>query len=100
MPFGNTLYVADLTGKQIKEALEQGLSNVENGGGAFPQVAGIEYTFTLNNEPGHRVLDVKIESPNGDKVAINTDDTYRVATNNFVGLRRRRIFCLYRSLPW
>nr|MDH3082826.1 5'-nucleotidase C-terminal domain-containing protein [Bacillus subtilis] len=85
MPFGNTLYVADLTGKQIKEALEQGLSNVENGGGAFPQVAGIEYTFTLNNEPGHRVLDVKIESPNGDKVAINTDDTYRVATNNFVG---------------
>ncbi|WOO44691.1 multifunctional 2',3'-cyclic-nucleotide 2'-phosphodiesterase/3'-nucleotidase/5'-nucleotidase [Bacillus subtilis] len=85
MPFGNTLYVADLTGKQIKEALEQGLSNVENGGGAFPQVAGIEYTFTLNNEPGHRVLEVKIESPNGDKVAINTDDTYRVATNNFVG---------------
>nr|WGE04291.1 5'-nucleotidase C-terminal domain-containing protein [Bacillus subtilis] len=58
---------------------------MENGGGAFPQVVGIEYTFTLNNEPGHRVLDVKIESPNGDKVAINTDDTYRVATNNFVG---------------
>ena len=35
MPFGNTLYVADLTGKQIKQALEQGLSGIEAQGGAF-----------------------------------------------------------------
>ena len=48
MPFGNTLYVADLTGKQIKQALEQGLSGIEAQGGAFPQVAGLTYTFTLN----------------------------------------------------
>ncbi|WP_265937341.1 hypothetical protein, partial [Acinetobacter baumannii] len=31
------------------------------------------------------MLEVKIESPNGDQVAINTDDTYRVATNHVVG---------------
>nr|MDF9459635.1 5'-nucleotidase C-terminal domain-containing protein [Bacillus pumilus] len=36
MPFGNTLYVADLKGSQIKKALEQGLSGIEEGGGAFP----------------------------------------------------------------
>lgn len=35
MPFGNTLYVADLKGSQIKKALEQGLSGIEEGGGAF-----------------------------------------------------------------
>ncbi|MED4802502.1 multifunctional 2',3'-cyclic-nucleotide 2'-phosphodiesterase/3'-nucleotidase/5'-nucleotidase [Bacillus atrophaeus] len=85
MPFGNTLYVADLTGKQIKEALEQGLSGVEDGGGAFPHVAGIEYTFTLQNEPGKRVIDVKMVNGDGSTENLNEERTYRVATNNFVG---------------
>ncbi|MDI5789470.1 5'-nucleotidase C-terminal domain-containing protein [Bacillus licheniformis] len=48
MPFGNTLYAADLTGAQIKEALEHGVSQVEEGGGAFPHVSGLSFTFTLS----------------------------------------------------
>ncbi len=85
MPFGNTLYVADLTGKQIKQALEQGLSGIEAQGGAFPQVAGLTYTFTLNKKPGHRVLQVAAVQDDGAVKPISDKKTYRVATSNFVG---------------
>ncbi|AWG39416.1 multifunctional 2',3'-cyclic-nucleotide 2'-phosphodiesterase/3'-nucleotidase/5'-nucleotidase [Bacillus amyloliquefaciens] len=85
MPFGNTLYVADLTGKQIKQALEQGLSGIEAQGGAFPQVAGLTYTFTLNKKPGHRVLQAAAVQDDGSVKPISDKKTYRVATSNFVG---------------
>ncbi len=85
MPFGNTLYVADLTGKQIKQALEQGLSGIEAQGGAFPQVAGLTYTFTLNKKPGHRVLQAAAVQDDGGVKPISDKKTYRVATSNFVG---------------
>ncbi|MBY8914409.1 multifunctional 2',3'-cyclic-nucleotide 2'-phosphodiesterase/3'-nucleotidase/5'-nucleotidase [Bacillus sp. YC2] len=85
MPFGNTLYVSDLTGKQIKKALEQGLSGIEAEGGAFPQVSGLTYTFTLNHKPGNRVLNVAAVQDDGSTQRISDDKTYRVATNNFVG---------------
>ncbi|MGE6631720.1 multifunctional 2',3'-cyclic-nucleotide 2'-phosphodiesterase/3'-nucleotidase/5'-nucleotidase [Bacillus sp. NPDC077027] len=85
MPFGNTLYVADLKGSQIKKALEQGLSGIEEGGGAFPHVSGIEYTFTLNRPAGKRLIDVKLKDKDGRLSNIDDDKTYRVATNAFVG---------------
>lgn len=85
MPFGNTLYVADLKGSQIKKALEQGLSGIEEGGGAFPHVAGIEYTFTLSKPAGSRLIDVKLKDKNGKLTDIDDKKTYRVATNAFVG---------------
>ena len=85
MPFGNTLYVADLKGSQIKKALEQGLSGIEEGGGAFPHVAGIEYTFTLSKPAGSRLIDVKLKDQKGQLTDLNDEKTYRVATNAFVG---------------
>ncbi|MCJ2148354.1 multifunctional 2',3'-cyclic-nucleotide 2'-phosphodiesterase/3'-nucleotidase/5'-nucleotidase [Bacillus paralicheniformis] len=85
MPFGNTLYAADLTGAQIKEALEHGVSQVEEGGGAFPHVAGLSFTFTLSKPKGERILDVNLVNDKGDAVPLDLDKTYRVATNNFMG---------------
>ena len=85
MPFGNTLYAADLTGAQIKEALEHGVSQVEEGGGAFPHVSGLSFTFTLSKPKGERILDVNLVNDKGDAVPLDLDKTYRVATNNFMG---------------
>ncbi|MGN9864008.1 multifunctional 2',3'-cyclic-nucleotide 2'-phosphodiesterase/3'-nucleotidase/5'-nucleotidase [Bacillus swezeyi] len=85
MPFGNTLYAADLTGAQIQEALEHGVSQVEEGGGAFPHVAGLTYTFTLNKPKGERILDVKLVNEKGETEPLDPEKTYRVATNNFMG---------------
>ncbi|MFN2747828.1 multifunctional 2',3'-cyclic-nucleotide 2'-phosphodiesterase/3'-nucleotidase/5'-nucleotidase [Bacillus sp. z60-18] len=85
MPFGNTLYAADLTGAQIKEALEHGVSQVEEGGGAFPHVAGLTFTFTLSKPEGERILDVKLVNEKGESEPLDPKKTYRVATNNFMG---------------
>ncbi|MBS4162382.1 multifunctional 2',3'-cyclic-nucleotide 2'-phosphodiesterase/3'-nucleotidase/5'-nucleotidase, partial [Klebsiella pneumoniae] len=85
MPFGNTLYAADMTGAQIKEALEHGVSQVEEGGGAFPHVAGLTVTFTLNKPKGERILDVKLIDEKGTSRPLDPKKTYRVATNNFMG---------------
>ncbi|GIV91228.1 MAG: multifunctional 2',3'-cyclic-nucleotide 2'-phosphodiesterase/5'-nucleotidase/3'-nucleotidase [Chloroflexus sp.] len=45
LPFGNTLALVTLTGAQVIEALNNGVSQVESGAGRFPQVAGLRFTY-------------------------------------------------------
>ena len=44
MPFGNVVVKLRLTGAQIWDALENGVSQVENNAGRFPQVSGVSFT--------------------------------------------------------
>jgi 5'-nucleotidase len=111
-PFGNQLCYVDLTGAQIKAALENGVSALTPGAGVdasrsavgtgrFPQVSGLRYTIIANNisaqvpyaatgtlravaaRAGNRIA--KIEVLEGTKyVAIDPAKTYRVVTNNFM----------------
>ena len=45
LPFQNTLATFELTGAGIIAALENGVSQIEEGAGRFPQVAGLRYSF-------------------------------------------------------
>ncbi|EDN65567.1 5'-nucleotidase/2',3'-cyclic phosphodiesterase [Beggiatoa sp. PS] len=48
LPFQNTLYLLTLTGAEIKQVLEESLSNhfdKKGSTGAFPYAAGIRYTI-------------------------------------------------------
>lgn len=45
LPFGNTLALVTLTGAQVIEALNNGVSQVESGAGRFPQIAGFSFTY-------------------------------------------------------
>ena len=45
LPFQNTLSTFNITGAGIVAALENGVSQVEEGGGRFPQVAGLRFTW-------------------------------------------------------
>nr|WP_263597038.1 bifunctional 2',3'-cyclic-nucleotide 2'-phosphodiesterase/3'-nucleotidase [Metabacillus idriensis] len=85
MPFGNTLFVLDVTGEQIVEALEHGVSAVEEGKGQFPQVAGVKFSFTKGLPAGERVIDVQVQDEDGSYSPIDPKKTYRVATNGFMG---------------
>ncbi|NPC91847.1 bifunctional 2',3'-cyclic-nucleotide 2'-phosphodiesterase/3'-nucleotidase [Bacillus sp. WMMC1349] len=84
MPFSKTIYTADLTGAQIVKALEHGVSQIEEGGGAFPHVAGLTFTFTRNKSEGNRVLDVKLSNKIGESEPLDLKQTYRVATTHFI----------------
>lgn len=80
LPFQNTLATFELQGKFIKTALENGLSKIEEGGGRFPQIAGLKFTFDASKPAGERVVEVTLE----DGSAIDADKLYKLATNNYV----------------
>lgn len=85
MPFGNTLFVLDMTGKQLKEGLENGISGakLDDLPGKFPQVAGMTFKWDPKQPIGERVHDVRIKKGSG-YVPLDLAATYRVATNSFV----------------
>ncbi len=84
LPFQNTLSTFYVSGQTVIDALESGVSQVEEGKGRFPQVSGLKYTFDLSVAPNEgRVSDVLVMD--GDAwVAIDTAKTYGVVSNNYV----------------
>lgn len=84
LPFQNTLATFDLTGAGIIAALENGVSQVEDGGGRFPQVAGMRFTWDPAAEVGSRIVSVEIQGEDGSFAPLDPDATYGVASNNFM----------------
>ena len=83
LPFQNTLATFKLKGSDVKAALENGVSQVEEGAGRFPQVAGLKYTWSKSAEPGSRIESVMVEE-NGEFVPLDPDRTYLVVSNNYM----------------
>jgi 5'-nucleotidase len=79
LPFQNTLSTFQVTGATFVEALENGVSQVEEGAGRFPQVAGVTYAFDPKAEAGARVSDVMVGG-----APIEADKMYGVVSNNYV----------------
>ncbi|WP_102959509.1 bifunctional metallophosphatase/5'-nucleotidase [Mangrovicella endophytica] len=84
LPFQNTLSTFELTGADIKAALENGVSKVEEGSGRFPQVAGLKFTWSKAGKPGiDRIRSVEVKQ--GDAfVPLDPAKTYLVVSNNFM----------------
>ena len=84
LPFQNTLSTFEVTGAVIVAALEHGVSQVEEGSGRFPQVAGLKYTFDPAAPAGSRISEV-MALVGGDAWApIDPATVYKVVSNNFV----------------
>jgi 5'-nucleotidase / UDP-sugar diphosphatase len=79
LPFGNTLALVTITGAQVKQALENGVSQVESGAGRFPQVAGVRFSFDRTKAVGERVTGILFNGAPIDPAA-----SYVVVTNNFM----------------
>ncbi|MFC2094849.1 bifunctional metallophosphatase/5'-nucleotidase [Candidatus Bipolaricaulota bacterium] len=85
LPYGNQITVIGLTGKHVWEALENGVSQIEDGSGRFPHVGGMRFTFDSTAEPGSRVTAVDIwDSASEAYTSIDADARYQLATNNFI----------------
>jgi 5'-nucleotidase / UDP-sugar diphosphatase len=83
LPFGNYLVVIDISGRQITDALENGVSQVEQGAGRFPQVAGMRYTWDSQAAVGSRIISVEIKNGDG-YVPLDPSATYSLATSDFL----------------
>lgn len=79
LPFGNTTIVKKLTGAQLLDVVEHGVSQYPAHEGLFPQVGGIRIIFDGDLPAGERVIDLKVQGE-----PIEYDGVYHVATNDFM----------------
>lgn len=79
LPFGNITVLTEISGQQVWDALENGFSKLEDGGGRFPQVSGLKIVADSKKPAGSRLVSVMV----GDK-PIDVAAVYKVATNDFM----------------
>ncbi|HEX2137947.1 MAG TPA: bifunctional UDP-sugar hydrolase/5'-nucleotidase [Microvirga sp.] len=79
LPFGNSTSLVEVTGADIKAALENGVSQMEQRAGRFPQVSGLTFEVDSKAPAGSRISNVTV---NG--APLDPAKTYKVATNNFM----------------
>jgi len=85
-PFPDTLVTVNLTGADLAELLEHGLSRLgqRGGGGRFLQVAGLRYVFDPAKPEGERLVEAQIADAGGWFSPLVPEATYRVALTNFL----------------
>ncbi len=79
LPFDNYLVAIRLTGQQLREALEHGVSGLKNGAGRFPQVSGLSFTYSRSAPVGSRVSEIWVQGQ-----PLDPGKAYVVATNDFL----------------
>ncbi|WP_416653525.1 bifunctional metallophosphatase/5'-nucleotidase [Candidatus Pseudothioglobus sp. Uisw_086] len=84
LPFQNTMSTFKVTGKQLLAAIENGVSQVEDGSGRFPQVSGMRFSFDASKPTNERVTSIEIQESNGSFSALNLYGTYGMVSNNFI----------------
>jgi 5'-nucleotidase / UDP-sugar diphosphatase len=79
LPFGNRVVTVEINGHALKAAIENGLSQLPNASGRFPQVSGLVVEADLKRQPGSRITAIKVGN-----APLDETRTYRVATNDFL----------------
>jgi 5'-nucleotidase / UDP-sugar diphosphatase len=79
LPFGNVTILVEVTGKQLREALENGVSKIEDGAGRFAQVSGMKVEADATKPAGSRIVSAMV----GDK-PLDDAASYKLATNDFL----------------
>jgi 5'-nucleotidase len=79
MPFGNVNVVVEMQGKDILEALENGVSQVEGKAGRFPQVSGLCFSYDASQLPGQRIFDACVQEE-----PLDLEKIYKIATVDYM----------------
>ena len=79
LPFQNTLSTFQIKGSTLVEALENGVSQIEEVKGRFPQVAVMTFTVDVSAEVGSRISDVMVGG-----APVDLDKVYGAVSNNYV----------------
>jgi 5'-nucleotidase / UDP-sugar diphosphatase len=79
LPFANRVVTVEMTGGELKRALDNGFAQLPNTGGRFPQVSGLSLEADLKRPPGQRIVRISIGGAPLDESKI-----YKVAINDFL----------------
>ncbi len=80
LPFRNTIMLMKIKGSQLKPALENGFSLIEDVKGRFPQISGMKVTIKPTAPAGQRVLSIEIAGK-----PVIEDAYYSLVTTDFMG---------------
>lgn len=100
-PFGDTVYLMDISGKILKQMLERSVSALPEPKGYFLQVSGIKFEVDARKKPqeqaldidgnpigikfdGARVIRAEVLSPSGKYVRLDENKIYRAALGAFL----------------
>lgn len=93
LPFGNTLVTLDLTGAEIKKALEEAVEfritlrppdNRDLRKLSIIHTAGLTYTIRPGRAEGERIFDLRVRRADGSLAPLDPAGTYRVVTSSFL----------------
>ena len=79
LPFGNRVVLLEASGRDLKSAIENGLSRLPGPSGRFPQVSGMTVEFELAREPGSRITAIRVGG-----APLDESRTYRVAVLDYL----------------
>ncbi|TWG88873.1 5'-nucleotidase [Cupriavidus gilardii J11] len=84
LPFKNTLVQLQMTGAEVKAALEDAISSVvANNTGSYPYTGGLRWNVDLNQPAGSRLSQLEVKTASG-YVPLDPAKTYNVVTINFL----------------
>jgi len=79
LPYRNKVILLKVTGSQILQALEHGLSGLKDVLGRFPHLSGLQVTYDRNQAIGKRIVSVQIN-----KKELKFDTLYTLATSDYL----------------
>ncbi|MEZ5855357.1 MAG: bifunctional UDP-sugar hydrolase/5'-nucleotidase [Hyphomicrobiaceae bacterium] len=79
LPFGNRTALVEITGSDLRAALENGFSDIDNRSGRFPQIAGMIVKVDPHRPSGQRIVSLE-----HDGKPVEPAKRYRVGTNDFL----------------
>jgi 2',3'-cyclic-nucleotide 2'-phosphodiesterase (5'-nucleotidase family) len=79
LPFGNRVVTLEITGRDLRQALENGLSLLPYSGGRFPQVSGVKLVADVSRMVGDRIVSMEVAG-----APLDPAKRYRIATNDFM----------------
>lgn len=80
-PFTNFVVKLEVTGADIKAALEHGVDSAPEAAGKFPHVSGMTFKYDSSKPIGQRVGEVLVDGK-----ALDLEKTYSLATNDFMSI--------------
>jgi 5'-nucleotidase len=88
LPFANTLYEIEMYGSEIKQVLEDSLTNIyDNGGstGSFPYAYGLRYDINSKAQKDSRISNLEIKDrKTGQWSTIDNSKLYVIVTNSYI----------------
>jgi 5'-nucleotidase / UDP-sugar diphosphatase len=92
LPFANTLIEMEITGAEIKSALEDAVSShldpvngVKGSDGSHPYAAGLRWSLDMSQSKGNRFSNLEIrDRANGQWLSLQANQRYVMVTNDFI----------------